>query len=96
MGAHARADLARTRRARCWLPRTASRSSTIPTAHEYPTAITADGQDGVLVGRIRRDLGDPNALALWVVADNLRKGAATNAVEIAELLVRDRLLHSVA
>ncbi len=38
----------------------------------------------------------PNALALWVVADNLRKGAATNAVEIAQLLVRDRLLRSAA
>ena len=51
-----------------------------PAADAYPMAIDADGQDGVLVGRIRRDLGDPNALALWVVADNLRKGAATNAV----------------
>ena len=59
-------------------------------------AIEAEGKDGVLVGRIRRDLGDPNALALWVVADNLRKGAATNAVEIAELLVRDSLLRSAA
>ena len=67
-----------------------------PTADEYPMAIDADGQDGVLVGRIRRDLGDPNALALWVVADNLRKGAATNAVQIAELLVRDSLLRSAA
>jgi aspartate-semialdehyde dehydrogenase len=65
-------------------------------AHKYPMAIDADGQDGVLVGRIRRDLGDPNALALWVVADNLRKGAATNAVQIAELLVRDSLLRSAA
>jgi aspartate-semialdehyde dehydrogenase len=67
-----------------------------PAANLYPMAIDADGVDGVLVGRIRRDLGDPNALALWVVADNLRKGAATNAVEIAELLVRDRLLRSAA
>jgi len=67
-----------------------------PAANAYPMAIDADGTDGVLVGRIRRDLGDPNALALWVVADNLRKGAATNAVEIAELLVRDRLLRSAA
>jgi aspartate-semialdehyde dehydrogenase len=67
-----------------------------PAANEYPMAIVADGQDGVLVGRIRRDLGDPNALALWVVADNLRKGAATNAVQIAELLVRDSLLRSAA
>jgi aspartate-semialdehyde dehydrogenase len=67
-----------------------------PAADLYPMAIDADGQDGVLVGRIRRDLGDPNALALWVVADNLRKGAATNAVEIAQLLVRDRLLRPAA
>ena len=67
-----------------------------PEADAYPMAIDADGQDGVLVGRIRRDLGDPNALALWVVADNLRKGAATNAVQIAELLVRDSLLRSAA
>ena len=67
-----------------------------PAADLYPMAIDADGQDGVLVGRIRRDLGDPNALALWVVADNLRKGAATNAVDIAHLLVRDRLLRSAA
>ena len=67
-----------------------------PAADAYPMAIDADGQDGVLVGRIRRDLGDPNALALWVVADNLRKGAATNAVQIAELLVRDSLLRSAA
>jgi aspartate-semialdehyde dehydrogenase len=67
-----------------------------PEAHEYPTALAASGRDDVLVGRIRRDLGDPNALAFWVVGDNLRKGAATNAVEIAELLVRDRLLSSAA
>jgi aspartate-semialdehyde dehydrogenase len=67
-----------------------------PAADAYPMAIDAEGQDGVLVGRIRRDLGDPNALALWVVADNLRKGAATNAVEIAELLVRESLLRSAA
>jgi aspartate-semialdehyde dehydrogenase len=67
-----------------------------PEAHQYPTPLDAEGGDGVLVGRIRRDLGDDRALALWVVADNLRKGAATNAVEIAELLVRDRLLRSAA
>jgi aspartate-semialdehyde dehydrogenase len=67
-----------------------------PAAGAYPMAIDADGRDDVLVGRIRRDLGDPNALALWVVADNLRKGAATNAVQLAELLLRDRLLRSAA
>lgn len=52
----------------------------------YPTARTAAGTDAVYVGRIRRDLGVPNGLAFWVVSDNLRKGAATNAVQIAELL----------
>jgi aspartate-semialdehyde dehydrogenase len=67
-----------------------------PGDHEYPMAIDAEGREGVLVGRIRRDLGDPNALALWVVADNLRKGAASNAVDIADLLVRESLLRSAA
>ena len=67
-----------------------------PAANAYPMAIAAEGRDDVFVGRIRRDLGDPNALALWVVSDNLRKGAATNAVQITELLVRDSLLRSAA
>ncbi|MDX6571824.1 MAG: aspartate-semialdehyde dehydrogenase, partial [Gaiellales bacterium] len=67
-----------------------------PAGHAYPMAIDAEGREGVLVGRIRRDLGDPNALALWVVADNLRKGAASNAVDIADLLVRESLLRSAA
>ena len=52
----------------------------------YPLAIDATGEDGVFVGRIRRDPGHDQALDLWVVADNLRKGAATNAVALAELL----------
>jgi aspartate-semialdehyde dehydrogenase len=52
----------------------------------YPLAIDASGKDGVFVGRIRRDPGHERALDLWVVADNLRKGAATNAVQLAELL----------
>ena len=47
------------------------------------------GNDDTLVGRIRSDLSAPNGLALFVVSDNLRKGAATNAVQIAELLARD-------
>ena len=55
-------------------------------------AIDAAGKDDVLVGRIRRDPGNEIALDLWVVADNLRKGAATNAVQIAELLVERDLL----
>jgi aspartate-semialdehyde dehydrogenase len=53
----------------------------------YPLAIEAGGQDDVLVGRIRRDESTRNGLVLWVSGDNLRKGAATNAVQIAELLL---------
>jgi aspartate-semialdehyde dehydrogenase len=53
----------------------------------YPMAIEAAGRDDVLVGRIREDPSHPRALNLFVVSDNLRKGAATNAVQIAELLV---------
>jgi aspartate-semialdehyde dehydrogenase len=53
-----------------------------------PLALSAAGRDEVFVGRIRRDPTVPHGLNLWVVADNLRKGAATNAVQIAEVLVR--------
>ena len=53
----------------------------------YPMPIIADGKDEVFVGRIRRDFTVDNGLNLWVVADNIRKGAATNAVQIAELLI---------
>jgi aspartate-semialdehyde dehydrogenase len=63
-----------------------------PAAALYPLAIDAAGRDEVLVGRIRRDPGHERALDLWIVADNLRKGAATNAVQIAELLHEQRLL----
>jgi aspartate-semialdehyde dehydrogenase len=52
----------------------------------YPLAIDAEGRDEVLVGRIRRDPSHDRCLNLWVVGDNLRKGAATNAVQLAELL----------
>lgn len=58
----------------------------------YPLAIDAAGQDAVLVGRIRRDDSHERCLNLWVVGDNLRKGAATNAVQVAELLVERKLL----
>jgi len=54
----------------------------------YPTALDAAGRDEVLVGRIRRDPSHERCLNLWIVGDNLRKGAATNAVQLAELLVR--------
>ncbi|HTD07563.1 MAG TPA: aspartate-semialdehyde dehydrogenase [Solirubrobacteraceae bacterium] len=64
-----------------------------PDAALYPLAINAAGNDGVFVGRIRRDPGHERALDMWIVADNLRKGAATNAVQIAELLHGRGLLH---
>ncbi|MEA2315009.1 MAG: aspartate-semialdehyde dehydrogenase [Solirubrobacteraceae bacterium] len=57
-----------------------------PQQAQYPIAIDAAGEDDVFVGRIRRDPGHERALDLWIVADNLRKGAATNAVQLAELL----------
>ena len=57
-----------------------------PARHGYPTARSAAGRDEVFVGRLRRDESHPRALNLWVVSDNLRKGAATNAVQIAEQL----------
>ena len=50
--------------------------------------MTCDGDDATYIGRIREDLSCENGLAFWCVSDNLRKGAATNAVQIAELLVR--------
>ena len=61
-----------------------------------PTPLQAEGRDEVFVGRIRRDESHPRALSMWIVSDNLRKGAATNAVQIAELLVADRAGSSVA
>ena len=58
----------------------------------YPTAATdADGSDDVFVGRLRKDISHPRGLDLWVVSDNLRKGAATNSVQIAEHLLREHL-----
>jgi aspartate-semialdehyde dehydrogenase len=59
---------------------------------DVPLALDAEGRDEVFVGRIRRDPTVPHGLNLWVVADNLRKGAATNAVQIAEVLVQRGLL----
>ncbi|MGS2762341.1 aspartate-semialdehyde dehydrogenase [Sinomicrobium sp. M5D2P9] len=57
----------------------------------YPMPIYAQGKDDVFVGRIRRDHSQPNSLNMWIVADNLRKGAATNAIQIAEYLVANNL-----
>ena len=59
----------------------------------YPMPITSQGKDEVFVGRIRRDESQPNTLNLWVVADNLRKGAATNAVQIAEFMMEKNLVY---
>jgi len=62
-----------------------------PAGKRYPLAIDAAGRDETLVGRIREDESIANGINLWVVADNLRKGAALNAVQIAEILIRDHL-----
>jgi aspartate-semialdehyde dehydrogenase len=67
-----------------------------PAAARYPLAIDAAGRDEVLVGRIRRDPSNDRTLNLWVVGDNLRKGAATNAVQVAELLAERGLLGNSA
>jgi aspartate-semialdehyde dehydrogenase len=57
-----------------------------PSVNGYPMPLDAEGKDEVFVGRIRRDYSQPNTLNCWIVADNLRKGAATNAVQIAKYL----------
>jgi aspartate-semialdehyde dehydrogenase len=57
-----------------------------PASHTYPTALSSAGRDEVFVGRLRRDPSHPRGLQMWVVSDNLLKGAATNAVQIAEVL----------
>jgi aspartate-semialdehyde dehydrogenase len=59
-----------------------------PAQHRYPMPIAVEGQDDCFVGRIREDLSSPNGVSFWVVGDQLRKGAATNAVQIAELLLQ--------
>ena len=63
-----------------------------PENNSYPMPFYAHNKDEVFVGRIRRDESNPNTLNLWIVADNLRKGAATNAVQIAEYLVAEELV----
>jgi aspartate-semialdehyde dehydrogenase len=63
-----------------------------PHASSYPTPFAAAGQDPVFAGRIRRDLSHPNGIAYWVVGDNLRKGAALNALQIAEELIARELI----
>jgi len=63
-----------------------------PTTNTYPMAKYAEGKDDVFVGRIRRDESQPKTLNMWIVADNLRKGAATNTVQIAKLLLNNDLI----
>ncbi len=63
-----------------------------PQANLYPMPIMAAGKDEVLVGRLRRDFSQPNSLNMWVVSDNLRKGAATNAVQIAQYLITNGIV----
>ena len=60
--------------------------------YTYPMPKFAQGKDEVFVGRIRRDESQPNTVNMWIVADNLRKGAATNTVQIAEYLVEHNLV----
>lgn len=63
-----------------------------PDTNTYPMPIYAEGKDDVFVGRIRRDYSQPKSLNMWVVADNLRKGAATNTIQIAEYLIKNKLV----
>jgi aspartate-semialdehyde dehydrogenase len=63
-----------------------------PSVQQYPMPMDAHEKDDVFVGRLRRDESQPNTLNMWIVSDNLRKGAATNAVQIAEYLVSKKLL----
>ena len=60
--------------------------------YTYPMPLYAQGKDDVFVGRIRRDESQPNSLNMWIVSDNLRKGAATNTIQIAEYLVAHKLV----
>lgn len=62
-----------------------------PAVNSYPMPLNAEGKDEVFVGRIRRDFSAKNAINMWIVSDNLRKGAATNAVQIAEYLIKNIL-----
>ena len=66
-----------------------------PEKNRYPMPIDAEGKDEVFVGRIRRDSSIENGINLWIVADNLRKGAATNTIQIAEYLINQNLISSL-
>ena len=76
----------------CDLMRAAPGVRLVDEPGRYPTAVSdASGRDAVFVGRVREDLSHPNGINLWVVADNIRKGAATNSVQIAEILAKSGL-----
>jgi aspartate-semialdehyde dehydrogenase len=62
-----------------------------PSQNKYPMPIMAHNRDEVFVGRIRRDLSKEKCLNLWIVSDNIRKGAATNAIQIAEYMTANKL-----
>ena len=62
-----------------------------PASNQYPMPLDTSNQDLVFVGRLRKDLTETNALNLWCCGDQIRKGAATNAVQIAELIINRRL-----
>ena len=63
-----------------------------PDVNTYPMPLYSVNKDDVFVGRIRRDFSQEHTLNMWVVADNLRKGAATNAIQIAEYLIENKLV----
>lgn len=76
----------------CDLLRAAPGITLLEQREEFPTQVSsAAGKDNVFVGRVRNDISHPQGLNLWVVADNIRKGAATNSIQIAEHLIRDYL-----
>ncbi|HEX2899311.1 MAG TPA: Asd/ArgC dimerization domain-containing protein, partial [Bacteroidia bacterium] len=81
---HREFDLAEAKRLIAEMPGVIVRDD--PKAALYPTPLHSEGKNEVFVGRIRRDESQPKTLNLWVVADNLRKGAATNAVQIARFI----------
>ena len=63
-----------------------------PKNSDYPMPLHSHGKDEVFVGRIRLDESQPNTINMWVVSDNLRKGAATNTIQIAEYLLKNKLI----
>ncbi len=61
-----------------------------PAQQVYPMPLDLSGRDEVFVGRVRQDLTDPNGLSFWCVADQIRKGAALNAIQIGEYIIRNK------